>query len=914
MTKEEVMIEKKFYERYLTGESQQHPVELLGELYFAEQQIEFCDLSYLRYAQGELYFHVKDYEAAIFKWENINNELEDWARKNMADAYFELDILPNAEEMYLSIKTDQQILSIEISLKLFSLYWVQGKINQAKDIIKQVISIDPDYQDVTSLARTFFEEQNDWDEAIELAVNEAIRTQSINWFELIKHYVEQGHTNTHRPGYFISCLSALYQLSHERFEELVYLFWQSYKNEEHMLEWIQEIDMLILSSEIEEGAVWKKLSNMYEEIYLELTNGHYLMNEVRKIVPELLVNWLRLSDSSTLPLSAASILAWNEILPVSTFSTSILDYAREVVHQQTHTKKGRSNITELYQTITIWAKAQNLSNSNQFNGLTEGLLNNTKRHLLVVGTSERGKISVRDSIIGKNMLEGPSSCAMIFSHSDDEEIIDISSQDQKVISDLSKYHYVSAANQEKSDHALLDVKVPSENLKDYQLTLIDLPCITGSSHQLNVDINYLNYIDHLFFVLNIHSPFTEKERDILNGIQKQAPNLSVTFLLTEIEVGYNDQEIQRVVKITKSKIDSFYPNAKVMAFKSENAESIRTLLEEVANPFSTNQFEKEREKKIYQSIKELLSTLTQNRSGLEKKLNETISFNNEMTSKLTGAIHQLEDTQKEKIAKITSSYSEIKHKIKNEISTNLPKRLQSCSELVEEKSNFNQIHHELNTEMNKRIDEYLKTTVEPLFLTSIHDWIQLASDEFDESMISLEELSESLNGQYGEQKITLPCDFKVLEDWKRDAERMSNRIHVQKVDILSKFSPAQFLLKGAGLILGSLQQKALVSTKYKQYIENRSYEEVINLVTAQFLEQFEFFEKAIERDIEMFFVNPFKTLKLVVEETILETDEKRQMLSEMNQRPEVFEDALTIFEVRLNQYEWLNTSTQSINI
>ena len=89
-------------------------------MFFAEQKKELPDLSNFRFAQGEVYFHNNDFEAAIFKWENIQNELEPWAKKNMADAYLELELLETAENIYKSIKTDSLMLNTEVALQLFS--------------------------------------------------------------------------------------------------------------------------------------------------------------------------------------------------------------------------------------------------------------------------------------------------------------------------------------------------------------------------------------------------------------------------------------------------------------------------------------------------------------------------------------------------------------------------------------------------------------------------------------------------------------------------------------------------------------------------------------------------------------------------------------------------------------------------
>ncbi|MCM2533971.1 hypothetical protein NDK43_18380 [Neobacillus pocheonensis] len=162
MTLEQQLIEKKYYEMFINEHVEIHPIHVLGDAYQEELQKDMPDLSFIRFAQGEVYFQNKDYEAAIFKWENITNELEPWAKKNIADAYYESGLLSNAEDFYLSIETDQLILNTEVNLQLFSLYIERGKLDAAIAVIKSTIISNPDYPNVTKIARSFFENQQDW--------------------------------------------------------------------------------------------------------------------------------------------------------------------------------------------------------------------------------------------------------------------------------------------------------------------------------------------------------------------------------------------------------------------------------------------------------------------------------------------------------------------------------------------------------------------------------------------------------------------------------------------------------------------------------------------------------------------------------------------------------------------------------
>ena len=74
--------------------------------------------------------------------------------KNIADAYFELNQLSFAENIYTSITTDNKILMTEIRLQLF-LYIEQNNFDSAFGVIKEAVSLNPDYPNVTKLPVPF---------------------------------------------------------------------------------------------------------------------------------------------------------------------------------------------------------------------------------------------------------------------------------------------------------------------------------------------------------------------------------------------------------------------------------------------------------------------------------------------------------------------------------------------------------------------------------------------------------------------------------------------------------------------------------------------------------------------------------------------------------------------------------------
>jgi hypothetical protein len=135
---------------------------------------------------------------------------------------------------------------------------------------------------------------------------------------------------------------------------------------------------------------------------------------------------------------------------------------------------------------------------------------------------------------------------------------------------------------------------------------------------------------------------------------------------------------------------------------------------------------------------------------------------------------------------------------------------------------------------------------------------------------------------------------------------MTSSLHLEKVNILLRHTPSQILLKSAGKLFGGLgQNKAMLYTRYKRFVENEDYQEATASITDKFLQQFELFEQALARDITLFFRHPLNVLNQNVEQAKLEITKDEDMLDKMNANPEVYRDPLTLFELRVRQYEWI---------
>ncbi len=692
---ENELINKSYYQTIIDKNKEEHPIKLLGEMYMEEMQKERPELSAIRFAQGEVYFLNKDYEAAIYKWQYpLDEQFIPWAQKNIADSHMEMGLLDHAEKYYMEVQTESVKLKSEVLLQLFSLYIQQGQLEKSVDTIKNAVTLNPDYTDVTEIAKTYFEDIKDWDSAVELAVNEAIRTESLSWFEILEGYARQGFTSNMEPNYFNEVLATLLQIDKYRFESLTEGLWISYKQSDFYIQWLEVINQLLLNHSIEASYTCKKLPTLFEESYFYLISGEFLIKDISNLVNNHLANWIELSSGSDTLRSSSAVLAWEETFP-SEIAATVIDEAEHQFENSTPNPNGSQEGMELFNSIKTWAER-------------EGLL---------------------------------------------------------------------------------------EDLSEFMKPMLD---------EFNMD---------------------------------------------------------------------------------------------VASPT-----------RIRNLIKAAIEFMLEQRVELENVILEEINWNEEVLTELYDIEHQLGEMEKEKASIMTESFHKLTNKLTKNIKVELPKILRNCSELVKEDSDFSKIHMELNEEMNRRITDYMEKNAIPEFKDSFQAWIEDCEREFQDSQNRCNAFNDSMNQQFNEEKLTLTGDFKVLDDWQRDIDRISRGVlRFEKVNILLRNNPSQLLLKGVGKLLGSISKNNdMLHTKYKNHIENVDYSEITGEIINSFIQQLELFEESIEWDINRFFSNPQNELHSLIEEVQMDIEKLNDSLNKMREKPELYRDPLTLFELKLRQYELMN--------
>ncbi|MBY0122061.1 GTP-binding protein [Bacillus sp. S/N-304-OC-R1] len=901
MTIDEQLIRKMYYKTIVEGKEDVHPIKALGELYMEEQQKAISDLSLIRFAQAEVYFHHSDFEAAIFKWENINNELEPWAKKNMADAYFKLEILTTAEELYQSIQSDSGTLKIEVLLQLFSVYVALGKLDLAVEAIKEAVALNPDYPNVTSIAKDFFEKHQDWKNAIELSVNEGIRTGDLFWFDTLQTYAEEGKVRKIEPDYFTEAFVALFKADLARFEKLAVALWKHYQHGELYFTWIKEFNHILLHMEGGSTHTWKELSVVYHDTYFELINGKKLIREISHLIPNHLSNWVKIADSSFSLMAAASALAWSEIFPTSIEHSSI-SLAEKKISESLRYGNGLEDGFQLFKSVITWARQNGIEIGYRFEWMVKELLDLRAPYLLIAGAAGNEKSGFMNELIGEKVINDSISSTIFFKDDQEMELREISDEGERELAHLSDI--------DESTQTVILYKKPMSILHEKQLAFIQTPGISGVNRFRNDVFQYLQFADSLLFVLNAKKVLTEDELEILVKIREQAPDLPIHFLLNEAgPYGLN----QDVIDLAASKVNTYFPKAQLFAFSGRN-EHLDSLAHFLVSIGSSKKLEEKRTSKVQHYIRKTIKFLLERRVEMENGYIESIKWNEDMVTKLSGATNQLRDLEEDKIRIMKKSFTKIKDDIKLQLMQDIPELLKDSSDLIDEESDFGKVHIHLNAEMNNRIRQHLNETILPVFHTAIHQWIDEATGEFNGAQGFLNEMGAGFNELYEEDKLILACDFKVLDDWRRDADRMTRgNVQLENINILNRFTPSQFLLKSAGRLLGALQQnKSLIYTKYKQYIENEDYSEAAEEVAEQFFHPFELFEKSIDRDVSMFFSPPITELQEAVSESGRQIEESKVSLQEIRENPELYRDPITLFQLKLLQLEWMTTSDEEI--
>ncbi|SER85022.1 tetratricopeptide repeat protein [Salipaludibacillus aurantiacus] len=884
---EEHMINKTYFRTIVDEEHQQSPVKALGHAFYEEQMDETTDLSSVRFAQGEVYYHHRDMESAVYKWGLVKNELAPWAKKNIGDAYYELGWLNEAENTYTSIQTESTVLSIEVSLQLLALYADKNNKDKVHQYIKKALAVDPDYPNVTEIARTFYEEEQDWGKAVELAVKEAVRTESSHWFTVLTTYANKGYTKDFTPEYFTQVLLPLSRLDQNIFSNLTKSLWESYQHTSSNLAWLATINDLLRQVEVSEEEDWSDLSRLHYDSYLALMDGDYLINDLKPVVPSLLVNWMKISKAAGPLYAASAVLAWNELFP-DTFNRNTLEDAERLLVSEYPSAQNVEELTALLQTVLQWTEGNDIKIGNKNKWLLSQMWNLNKKHLCITGKSQKENTAVLNKLLGEELFKGESLTVYMNHGAEQPEMMEITETGSTLVEDIAHL----------PPDALVELNWPS-----HLLNQMDSSIITAPYHKEPENGNAFDFTltsDGVLYVVDGSRPVTDQEYKALSEFSNRQPGIPVHFIISESEGTDTDSED------IKNSLANLFPSSQVLIVKPfMNGKNVADF---IRNHYLMNMTINDNRKvtRLLHVIRTLLGHLKNQRETKESVYKETVAFHKEARTKYTHYKKNVEKAETDRSEAFKKSYHDLKEKMKRKVQEDIPPLLQDTADEIEEDSDFRNIQDELNTLMNNKINDYLNHTMIPEFQSSLNTWIQKSREDISKTQAYLDEVNETFNNMYGEKRVALACDFQLLTDWKRDLNRMLNRIDVEDINIMNRMKPSQFLLKSAGKLFGNFQQnKQMLYNQYRKAIENDSFEEITDTVIEKVFFEFDLFEKSLKSDMKMCFEEPIQQLDDGISQSEEQINKAEEELQLMRDNPAAFYDPIKLFETRLLQCEMM---------
>ena len=496
---------------------------------------------------------VKTIEAAIFKWESIQNELEPWAKKNIADSYYELGMLSSAEDVYTGIQTESTVLTMEVSLQLFSLYIEKNKLKSAYRIIEKALSIDSDYPNVSELARVFYEEQEDWNNAVKLAVKESIRTKNPEWFTILREYADLGYTTSFAPSYFYDLLITIYEEDRTQFKEMVLSLWTSYQGHstEHK-EWMTTVNTIFEYVEVLPNENWDEVAAQFQDAYIQFLEGENLVKDLEGFMPSLLTNWLKVSKAYKPVFPAAATLAWNDVFSYSIDPMTVEEAESFLLQEEYHHARLEEVIIFLNKVVD-WSERNEAPVGHKTKWIAEQLLNMGEYHLVIAGSSSSGKSTFVQSVLGESVGEAEASTAIYSHHNQQVEVTEIHDRGVNKIESIADFEELMQRE------AFIEYKIPSEFLKKNKTALID---VQNGNKQIDDLTSFYPVADGLLYVLNAEAPFNSEDRKTLRKLAEADQPVNVHFLLNKMDKITHTERSEELIESVRNKAREWFPTGR----------------------------------------------------------------------------------------------------------------------------------------------------------------------------------------------------------------------------------------------------------------------------------------------------------------------------------------------------------------
>lgn len=812
----------------------------------------------IRFTQGEQYYHMGDYEAAIFKWEKAEESpLSHWSLKNIGDAYRQDGRYDKAEEYYHKVvmKNSSDTLYMETLLALFDLYISLNKLDLALKVLKETVKTEPDYKNVSVQALDIYEEHQLWNEAAFLIINEVSRTGTQFWIWKFTEYIDEWRLQDIKPEELMSVLPVIMENEDSLVNEVIEKLWSGYKGTEYYLDWLKAFHFNFPSFK-DEGSNWSVIGEICSTEFQSLLLSDYEMDEIIQLIPQYLVNWWSMAEKERRSIRGF-ILAWEEVYSYS-FEDDFLVEVRDYQIQANEKAIPLSFIPQSLTRFMDWLKEEAFTIPPTLRWELEYLGDYGTLHLVITGTFSNGKSSIINSLLGEDVLETevlPTTSAMIvLSSGAHHEMIWLRENEWKPLTSMDEFKAITTIDHQtgKSTHTkgFIHYQLPNLFLEKNKLKVIDSPGYNDEQDEENKVLDYLNLGDGILFVLNARTPFTKEEMKKLTEIMDKQ-SLPLHFILNKIDIAEDEDEKEEIIEDTQKKVRKYFKGAKVQPFSSyKDTEVYKTeLLTFVEENFrGGTSYLAERTLKLTSKFIEALDYVKkEDLVKREKEYNASIKNRIWAISTIFKEKQETVDYFTELGNDLLKELQEIKGSFIKSVWEKVPQRMVHAARILSPDSDLHTIHLQLNQCMNQELSLCWESELKPNILQMLQVWqnslgtkqlrMNVEHNKFLEMMSDLTkgEISTKLSND-----LTLASLFSNLSTLAQCS--------LSPVMILPAISPMR-LLTGVQKLIGNSSQ-SFFYTRYKNYLENNSYEEAVQEVFNQVLPFFEHIEEAIGENIK----------------------------------------------------------------
>jgi tetratricopeptide (TPR) repeat protein len=876
----------------------------------------------LRFVQGEIYYLFDDYETAIFKWNLVKGRFSEWAKKNMGDAYLKQGLFDQAEVHYLSVVTEEKLLEVETLLGLFSLYKRCDSPQLAIESIKSALHIDRDYKLISHIAQGYYEELGYYEDAVKLSVDEYKRTQNSYWFEAITRYIEVGIAEGVEPSYFIPMLPLLVSGESSVFHHFVISIWDCYQDTDFYNEWLAVVNFWFYQNHrvIPVGFIHNELLDYQEAAFLELTSGKYLLKEIVDLASSILTNSYELLAKSHEERHriCAAIVAWGEMFPNKISSSVVIkSYDRILLLPVSGL---RDHLYRLRNRIYQWAREKEFAIDALIDWWLQYFHEDGKARLLIAGTFSNGKTSFIHSLLGETILlasDLPTTSTMVHLHfGEEKQFHQLTGEKIKPIAQLEQLHDFTTINHQQGRSAqqgIVDVSWPSPFLHEQKITFIDSPGFNDQRKGKNPIKDYLFMADSILFVLSGEAPFRKTERDILVELLDDEPNLEVDFLLNKIDY-IEEEEIDEVLEDVSRKIKRHFGDAMLIPFSSTEPEEYMDGLEQYLAAKTEGLLKSEklmvsRSKKAIGWFTKLLDSFYGEQERVIARLQGNIKELQNQIQLLQGVSGEVNKSKKDLLDWIQSQYDQRHEQLVLKIEAKVPRTMKSCASLVRVDSDFTNLHHLLNEEMNRELERVLRYDILPGYQNELEDWL----DQCRQRISKFSEQKEQI-------AMVLSLIFKGGVEVPFGIEKLSRFVEDQRVEIVSlikgfSYDPSDTMLKlnmikalliGAGRFFGKFNTaNNKLYDQYIKYFDTETFEDSAKACLGMISKQFPFFYIPISNELEKMFNAVTGILDDMIGTIQTDLDQIQLELDTFRSHPELIDDPIKLFRIAVRRQELL---------